>query len=103
MRKRLLMTSLLACAAASMLTAQEASLTPPESMVADGIPKIPASLAETAGRYGAYRSASLADWSPVKREMLIATRFGDTPRQSDGEPKPRDSSCERSCAHVDRF
>src|SRR5205807_1208165 len=65
---------------ASMLTAQEASLTPPESMVADGIPKIPASLAETAGRYGAYRSASLADWSPVKREMLIATRFGDTPQ-----------------------
>jgi dipeptidyl aminopeptidase/acylaminoacyl peptidase len=80
MRKRLLIPILLACAAASVLTAQEANVTPPESIVADGVPKISTSLAETAGRYGAYRSASLADWSPVKREMLIATRFGDTPQ-----------------------
>ena len=27
-----------------------------------------------------YRSASLADWNPTEREMLIATRFGDTPQ-----------------------
>jgi dipeptidyl aminopeptidase/acylaminoacyl peptidase len=58
--------------------AQEPTVTPPESIVADGVPKIPASLAEAAGRYGAYRSAGLTDWSPAKREMLIATRFGDT-------------------------
>ena len=56
--------------------AQEAAITPPESIVAEGVPKIAASLAETAGRYGAYRSASLADWNPTKREMLVATRFG---------------------------
>jgi dipeptidyl aminopeptidase/acylaminoacyl peptidase len=62
------------------INAQEAVITPPESIVADGVPQIPASLAETAGRYGAYRSASLADWNPVKREMLISTRFGDTPQ-----------------------
>jgi len=60
--------------------AQEAAITPPESIVAEGVPKIAASLAETAGRYGAYRSASLADWNPTKREMLVATRFGDTPQ-----------------------
>lgn len=59
---------------------QEPSLTPPESIVAEGVPKIPAALAETAGRYGAYRSASFAGWNPAKREMLIATRFGDTPQ-----------------------
>ena len=46
----------------------------------DGVPKIPASLAETAGRYGSYRSAILADWSPARREMLMATRFGDAPQ-----------------------
>src|SRR5437660_3438846 len=63
---------------AASVPAQEPTVTPPESIVADGVPKIPASLAETAGRYGAYRSAGLTDWSPVKREMLIATRFGDT-------------------------
>ena len=68
---------LLLCAG---MSAQEATITAPESIVADGVPKIPASLAETAGRYGAYRTASLADWNPEKREMLIATRFGDTPQ-----------------------
>jgi dipeptidyl aminopeptidase/acylaminoacyl peptidase len=65
---------------AATVPAQEPTITPPESMVANGVPKIPASLAETAGRYGAYRSAGLSDWNPVKREMLIATRFGDTPQ-----------------------
>jgi dipeptidyl aminopeptidase/acylaminoacyl peptidase len=62
------------------LRAQEAVITAPESIVAEGVPKIPAALADAAGRYGAYRSAGLADWNPVKREMLIATRFGDTPQ-----------------------
>ena len=65
---------------AASIAAQEPSITPPESIVADGVPAIPASLAATAGRYGAYRSAGLADWNPVKREMLISTRFGDTPQ-----------------------
>jgi dipeptidyl aminopeptidase/acylaminoacyl peptidase len=59
---------------------QEAFLTPAENLVVDGVPKIPALLAETAGRYASYRSASLADWHPTRREMLIATRFGDTPQ-----------------------
>jgi dipeptidyl aminopeptidase/acylaminoacyl peptidase len=62
------------------LGAQEPAITAPESIAADSLPKIPSALAETAGRYGAYRSAGLADWNPVKREMLIATRFGDTPQ-----------------------
>jgi dipeptidyl aminopeptidase/acylaminoacyl peptidase len=59
--------------------AQEASsIAPGESLVVDGVQKIPASLADTAGRYASYRSANLADWHPARREMLIATRFGDT-------------------------
>ena len=59
---------------------QEAVVAPPESLVVDGAPKIPASLAETAGRYGAYRSAGLADWHPTNRSMLINTRFAETPQ-----------------------
>src|SRR5215467_13329105 len=74
----------MACAAALLAVlasgAQEVVVAPPESIVADGLPKVPSALAETAGRYGAYRSAGLADWNPAKREMLIATRFGDTPQ-----------------------
>jgi dipeptidyl aminopeptidase/acylaminoacyl peptidase len=60
--------------------AQETALAPADNLVVEGVPKIPASLVETAGRYGSYRSAGLADWRPTRREMLIATRFGDTPQ-----------------------
>lgn len=79
-QQRLLLAGALLVLASVGIRAQEAVVTAPESIAADGIPKIPATLVETAGRYGAYRSASLADWNPVKREMLIATRFGDTPQ-----------------------
>ncbi len=60
--------------------AQDTYLTPTDNLVVDGVPKIHASLAETAGRYGSYRSANLADWHPSKREMLISTRFAETPQ-----------------------
>jgi dipeptidyl aminopeptidase/acylaminoacyl peptidase len=58
--------------------AQESAIAPPEAIVEESVPAIPASLLESAGPYGSFRSAVLADWSPVRREMLIATRFGDT-------------------------
>ncbi len=60
--------------------AQDSVIVPSDNLVVDGVPKIPASLAETAGRYASYRSASLADWQPTRREMLIATRFAETPQ-----------------------
>ena len=66
--------------AAAQTSAQEAVIAPAENLVVEGVPAIPASLVETAGRYGSYRSATLADWSPTRREMLIATRFADTPQ-----------------------
>src|SRR5215831_16861949 len=80
MDRKLAMACAVALLAGARLWAQEAVVSPPESIVAEGLPKVPAALAETAGRYGAYRSAGLADWNPTKREMLIATRFGDTPQ-----------------------
>ncbi len=51
-----------------------------DNLVTDGIPEIPAEIAEAVGRYTEFRSAGLAGWHPVKREMLISTRFGDTPQ-----------------------
>src|SRR6266851_2722288 len=60
---------------AATAPAQEAVIAPADNLIVDGVPKISASLAETAGRYGSYRSASLADWHPTKREMLIATQL----------------------------
>ena len=58
--------------------AQDGTIAPAENLVVAGVPAIPGSLVETAGRYGSYRSATLADWNPTRREMLIATRFADT-------------------------
>ncbi|HET7152067.1 MAG TPA: prolyl oligopeptidase family serine peptidase [Candidatus Acidoferrum sp.] len=58
--------------------AQDAYIAPPESLTVDGVPKIPAQLAQTAGRYASFRSAGLSDWHPTRHEMLISTRFGET-------------------------
>jgi len=62
----------------SVAFSQSDEIVPNENLVAEGIPKIPTSLAETVERYNNFRGASLDSWDPVKREMLISTRFGDT-------------------------
>jgi dipeptidyl aminopeptidase/acylaminoacyl peptidase len=48
--------------------------------ITEGIPPIPASLVAEVGRYTHIRGAELLAWHPVKREMLIATFFGNTPQ-----------------------
>jgi len=58
--------------------AQSGEIVPNENLVVEGVPKIPSSLAETVDRYTNFRGASLNSWDPVKREMLISTRFADT-------------------------
>ena len=63
---------------APVAMAQPAEVVPNETLVLDGVPKLPASVAETVGRYTEFRAASFVAWHPAKREMLIATRFGDT-------------------------
>src|SRR5215472_123911 len=78
--KRLCRWLVLVWLAAVPAAAQEAYVAPPESLVIDGVPQIPAALAETAGRYASFRSASLSDWHPVKHEILISTRFAETPQ-----------------------
>ncbi len=80
MKKRMLLGILLTVAVCWSPRAQEVTIAPTENLVSDGIAKIPASLVETAGRYGSYRSANFVDWTPAKREMLVSTRFADTPQ-----------------------
>ena len=60
--------------------AQEPAVAPNENLVVEGIPPIPAALAESVERYSNFRGASLASWSPSTREMLIITRFADVPQ-----------------------
>jgi len=58
--------------------AQNEVISPNENLVVEGVPPIPASLAETVGRYTNFRGASLQSWDPINRELLISTRFADT-------------------------
>jgi len=78
-----LLAALLACAPAIAAHAEATAaapptLQPPSNLRADGIPAIPASIAESVGAYTEFRSAAFAGWHPTRREALILTRFGDT-------------------------
>jgi dipeptidyl aminopeptidase/acylaminoacyl peptidase len=53
---------------------------PPENLVAEGIPPAPAELKAEVGRYLEFRAAGFNDWHPQRREMLITTRFANSPQ-----------------------
>ncbi len=52
----------------------------PSNLVADGVPAISDELREDVSRYLEFRAARLTGWHPQRREMLISTRFADTPQ-----------------------
>jgi dipeptidyl aminopeptidase/acylaminoacyl peptidase len=51
---------------------------PPENLVVDHAPAIPDELARKIGPYLEARTAMFWDWHPVRREVLIGTRFAET-------------------------
>jgi len=73
-----LFVALIALLAALSVLAQSTEIAPNENLIAEGIPKIPASIAEAVRPYTEVRTATFDSWHPVRREMLIGTRFGDT-------------------------
>ena len=74
---RLRMLAALLLLSVSVALAQD-EIRPNENLVVEGIPAIPLAIAEKIGPYTEFRSAAFTSWHPVKREMLISTRFGDT-------------------------
>ncbi len=76
MKKLLFVFTFISCLSVSL--AQTAEISPGDNLIAEGIPKIPASLVEDVSRYTRGRNAGILGWHPLKREMLIATRFGNT-------------------------
>lgn len=52
----------------------------PENLVVEDVPSHSAELKAEAGRYLEFRAAGFSSWHPTKREMLVSTRFGDTPQ-----------------------
>jgi dipeptidyl aminopeptidase/acylaminoacyl peptidase len=80
MRKLLrvaLICTLPVCPAAA---AQDVALPVPENVKAEGVPGIPAALADAVGRYGEFRTAQLLAWHPTDRRILISTTFGNVPQ-----------------------
>jgi dipeptidyl aminopeptidase/acylaminoacyl peptidase len=75
------MRRVLCCASflfASFLSAQQGDIVPGNNLVVEGVPKISKELAQRVLKYTEFHAATLADWHPTKREMLIATRAGNT-------------------------
>jgi dipeptidyl aminopeptidase/acylaminoacyl peptidase len=77
---RFLSTLLALLLSSSLILAQSGSgeIIPPESLSVEGVPKIPASLAEELRPYFAIRWAAFSSWHPTRREMLIRTQPGQT-------------------------
>jgi dipeptidyl aminopeptidase/acylaminoacyl peptidase len=86
MRLRLLTTCLFLPVAIGAAHAQQpaaAQATPaavekPAALTADGIPAVPATLAEQTRPYMEFRTAGFTSWNPRDRSMTISTRFGNT-------------------------
>ncbi|MGZ5537103.1 MAG: S9 family peptidase [Chthoniobacterales bacterium] len=69
---------LLLLAVCSYAAEQPKNITPPDSLIADGLPAISTDVVDQVGRYTEARAAAFVDWHPAKAEALILTRFADT-------------------------
>ena len=76
MKKKVILLLLLVAS----VSGQTPEIVPNQDLVADGIPKIPASLAAELAPYTEGRAAEFLSWHPIRRELLIATFFGSVPQ-----------------------
>nr|MCU0319967.1 S9 family peptidase [Flavobacteriales bacterium] len=60
------------------LLGQQGFIPVTDNLVVEGIPPLPASIAEEVRTYTEGRGASFVDWHPLRRELLISTRFGNS-------------------------
>lgn len=78
-RRALLALFILSGSVAAMAVAED-EIRPNENLVVEGIPTLPTTIAEAIGPYTEFRSAAFSSWHPTMREMLVSTRFADTPQ-----------------------
>jgi len=57
--------------------AQGGTFPVPERVRADGVPPIPAAIADAVAPYGQFRQARFLAWHPTERRILISTAFGN--------------------------
>lgn len=72
---RALICSLLLAAPAAF--AQD-TFAPPKALTLDGVPPVPAELAQKLQPYGEFRPHGLLSWHPVRRELLVSRRLTAT-------------------------
>jgi dipeptidyl aminopeptidase/acylaminoacyl peptidase len=65
---------------AAALSAVAAAAQTPSNLVVEGVPVFPDALVDKVRPYLEFRTASFEDWNPTRAEMLITTRFGNTPQ-----------------------
>ncbi len=78
MKKTLVLFLVFSALSSLLAGSDEALLKPGDNLIVEGVPAIPAALADAVAVYGNSRSASFQSWHPLRREMIINTRFADT-------------------------
>jgi dipeptidyl aminopeptidase/acylaminoacyl peptidase len=68
----------LGASASPRTQAPQEVIAPGDNLHVEGIPPIPAPIAAEVKRYTESRPANLGSWHPVRREILITTRFAET-------------------------
>ena len=63
-----------------VLAGQGAVLPVPANIKVQGLPPVPAAIAEKLGPYAQFRRAALLSWHPTKRAMLVSTTTGKAPQ-----------------------
>ena len=76
MRNMIVATALLIATAAFAQTPSNV----PGNLVVEGVPAFPENLIRSVRPYLEFRTAAFQDWNPARAEMLITTRFADTPQ-----------------------
>jgi dipeptidyl aminopeptidase/acylaminoacyl peptidase len=82
--RRALLSSLGTLVLCSILAAQDANppkrqaLRPTENLKVEGIPEIPLDLVDGVRLYTEARGASVLDWHPTDRSLLVSTRFANS-------------------------
>ena len=78
---KLYYATLIALLFAVTATAQTTKIIPVAgNLVVEGIPELPTTIIDEVKPYTEARGAGLAAWHPVKKQMVIVTRFGNAPQ-----------------------
>jgi dipeptidyl aminopeptidase/acylaminoacyl peptidase len=72
-----LVAALALVVSAAALYAQNDAATPPPNVRLEGVPEIPAVVADAIASYGDFRQATLLAWHPTERRILIETTFSN--------------------------